>query len=538
MKNIDYEILSLFKGNPSIELSTTDVVSLLFAEEYHVIQSTLHDTLISNDKRKQAKMHLAKLHRRALHYLSKLVQDNLLYITKTEGRGKKYFSLTIHEGEELIIDKFKRKIIVSKPPAPILPLEDFEEKKYVFKVEPDNFFERVNAILLEGDKFSDLKELYDLIYSLFTNVNDVISINDFERIIQLKEVTELLSFFEDLEEECTSYNKRISCIIDITNIESDPKIISFINTFLSKKYAHINLIFDATSREVLTHSDLFKEIVTSFASNRQKLSIKNDDVYQAPYLIGRAGPHTFSLDDWKRYIKHFQKESKGIICSQASLVADLEYFYQDYPSAKELNELIVKSARSLFFANTYQRKHSQEIFTKLQMNPSDAKIFNYSNNVIRFWNYEVFETPEENIHFLDTISEINTQIKEFSKNQETVYLSCGMPTTFKIAFSVAYRQFDKKNPLNEKFEKISLSSTNDLYSEAFRKKISVYEKAASVFDGGSEVRFNRTGNIDPLDIVREINVVMNTYRVPFFCYNFSQQLGADRKLFDYINGNY
>lgn len=532
----DYDILSLFKGSPNTEISTTEIVSLLYPNDYTAILTDIQDTYISPERKKHAKKELAKLQRRILHHLSSLEKDRLIHTTRTEGRGKKYFALNIREGEELVIDKFKRKIIVSKPSAPILPLSDLETQKIIYRIEPDSFFDRINAVLLEGDKFTKLDEAYDLIYSLFPNVNDVIGIHNFEKVIEMHPIEDTLRFLRELEEENKAYDKRTCCIIDFTYINAEQKIIDFMTKFLQEKSDTITFIFDATSREILSNNEICKVLVEKYAQNKQKLNIKNDDIYPTPYLIGRAGPYCFPIEEWKTYSKKWKKRSIGLVCSQASIIIDLEKLYAKQQSAKELQETITKIAKALFVANTYQRKHSQEYYKKFQnyAHESEYHVFNFSRNTIRFWNFEVFGDIEENKIFLETINEVNKQIRELSRNQETVYLSCGMPTPFKIAFSIAYRQFDQDEQLEEKFEKVTITNPKDIHSHELKKKVELYETAGKVFDGGSELRFFRTGTVEPLDVVREINTLMNSYSIPFFCYNFSQQLGVNRKLFDFV----
>ena len=46
------------------------------------------------------------------------------------------------------------------------------------------------------------------------------------------------------------------------------------------------------------------------------------------------------------------------------------------------------------------------------------------------------------------------------------------------------------------------------------------EKIFEVFDGGDRIRFFRNGQINPKDIEREVSIILNTYKLPFFCYDF------------------
>jgi hypothetical protein len=541
MKNTEYEILSLFKGNPSVELGTKEIVLQMYSQEAQEAENALVDQFSSKETKKSAKKTLATLHRRILHHLNRLIFQHTLEVSRVEGKGKKYFKLALQEGEELVLDKFKRKIIITKPTTPTLPLGDFEQKGIVYRVGSDSFFDSLNSILLEGDKFSNLPQSLDFVSGLFHQVNDVIGINDFETVIQKFEIQEIVNFLLKLEEDCAEYDRQICCIIDFTNIQDELKLSQFFETFLSKSHSVINFILDVTSREFLAKNVLIETLIRKNAQNRTKLSIKNDDLFNAPYIIGKSGPYCFTVSEWNDYVKNCQKSSVGLICTQSSMVIDLAKFYRDSPSAKALSELLFKLTKALFFANAYQRKNSDEYFKKLS-NPSlsslDYQVFNYSKNIIRFWNYEINNEVDADAFLLDTLLEIRKQLEDFSKNQETIYLSCGMPTNFKVAFSVAYRQFNKFQPLVENFTKVQVRDSKDLYSEEFKQHLKIYERGSNIFDGGSEIRFTRVGGFEPLDVMREINIIMNAYRIPFFCYNFVQQTGGNKKLFDYLeNGN-
>lgn len=534
MKRVDYDILSLFKGNPSVELSTTDLVSSLYPEEYSSANEVFSDEFASKTSTVEAKEQIAKLHRRVLHHVSSLVKDGSLVVSRIEGKGKKFYTLALQEGEELIIDKYKKKLIITKPSKPVLPLNDLQEKEIVHLVETESFFERVNAILLTNyNRFDSLDALQEYVTSLFSQVNDVIGMNDFEYLLTHFSVEEMISFIKQLHDDAVSYNRRVSCIIDFTNITSYKDVMQFFEQIFQSPLTHIHFVFDTTSRELLEYNDLIEKLIELYADAKLKFNIKNDDLCHAPYFLGKSGPYTIQLKDWKHFISSHYKDSIGLVCTQSSITYDIAEAKKFNSSAKFLSEGLQQVSRALFFSNVYQRRYSADMHKKV-MGPFSSvltPIFSHSTNVIRLWNYEIDDASL----LLESLDQCKKDIDEFTKRQEIIYLSCGMPTRFKIELSIAYRSSTLDEPLKPKFEKLFVKGLKDFYNTDFKQKMLYYEKAAKLFSGGFEVRFNRIGVIECLDVLQEISFVMNSYNVPFFCYYFSNRVGANQKLDAYMN---
>lgn len=108
-----------------------------------------------------------------------------------------------------------------------------------------------------------------------------------------------------------------------------------------------------------------------------------------------------------------------------------------------------------------------------------------------------------------------------------------MPTRFKIAFSCAFDKFNQKLS-QEKFKKIKITKLEDLYSQKIKDLLKEKEDVTQIFDGGDRLRFFRSGEIKSDDVIREINVILNTYNIPLFCYDFGEVKGTAKKLTDFI----
>jgi len=134
---------------------------------------------------------------------------------------------------------------------------------------------------------------------------------------------------------------------------------------------------------------------------------------------------------------------------------------------------------------------------------------------------------------IDLIESIKQEVDEFCITEETIYKACGMPTRFKVAFSCAFSEFDEE--LSEKqFKKILINKFDDLYSPEIKEYLQARAKVFKIFDGGDRVRLYRTGRFLPEDIIRELNIILNSYQLPFICYNFGKLKGGNLKITEFM----
>ena len=537
MNKTEYNLLLFFKKNPEREFSTTDILANIFPEDYKDIEEALKNQFADKQMLNEAKRKKGQLHRKILYYLNNLVEEDILKISKQGNKGEKYFTILLEQGEEIIINKSKRKIIISKPSMPAMPIDGYEQKNIAMRFESATWIDRLNSILLESTKFKNLKELYTAVNNCFSNINDVIGLNDFESIIQDNDINDSFSFLRKINSECVDYGKKLSCIIDITNLkeQKSDKVIEFIKEYCDMHSENIILIFDVRSKELQENSDFFEKVIDIFMNTKTKIYIKNQDLYGAPYILGRAGPYCFDESEWLVYKKEFQKQSYGLACSQSTVVVHVNRFFKEYNDVNQFRLFIKNIVKSLLSANSLQRRKSDEYFreiVKLTF-PNVKEFFTMSRNYIRFWNYG-WKDPNLNQNYvIDLIKSTKKEIDNFCVAEETIYKSCGMPTRFKVAFSCLFNgsKFKFSKGL---FNKIEIKKLEDLYSKEIEEILNIKEEIFQAFDGGDRARFYRTGKINSKDICRELNIILKTYKIPFFCYEFSEIRGAELKLTSFI----
>ncbi len=533
-------ILGLFKRNPHAELSTSEIVENIEKNKILGIEEILKQKYSDKEQIKKAKREKAQLHRKTLYHLNELVDRSILRVKKEGKKGTKYFELDIEEGEELSIDSVKKKsiITISKPKqSPSLPIEGYEQKGIIHRLEPATWIERLNSILIECQRFDDLKELLHFISTCFSNVNDVIALNDFELLFHKYDSERMENFINKLNSRCSDYGKRICCIFDMTNFKNEEEVIKFLKNYQHSKHKNISFIFDTKVREFQEHSLFFEKIIKIMEDKEDYLYIKNQDLHEAPYLIGRGGPYAFDENEWRRYKKDLQKKMHCLICAHSSIMVDGQRFFEEYKrDPEEFRKFNMKVAHALLNANSIQRRRAEELFSDLILlnEPYVKDLFIFSKNYIRFWNYGWKREDFDQDFLIDMLKKSKDSIDRFCLSQETIYNSCGMPTRFRIAFSFAFESFVKDIFSKSLFKKFVISGIKDFYKEDIKKILEDKERLFGVFDGGDMITFNRIGKIDSKDIIREISFIMNTYKIPFFRWKFGDVKGKDLSLGRFI----
>lgn len=533
MHDIEYSILKLFRENPSKEFSTKAIVEIVFAKAIEEKMSKYHDFEDPNFVRENRELR-AKLHRKILYHLNKLVTDDLLKIDKIGAKGEKHFSLNMQEGEEIIFRRRKRRIMIAKPQVQAMPIEGYEQQNILHKFEPETWVTRVNSLLLKSDGFN-LDELYRKTIDTFSHVNDVICLNMFEKIIQAYSIEELEKFIRKLAIETDDYAKNITLTIDLRSSKKQQKIHDFIEMFSSIKTTRILIVFEVGIKDVQKYKEFFKDVVEHFISAKIPLYVKNNDLHESPYMIGKAGPYTFTKADWNKYKNQLVDTNKAIVCSYCSVAIDVKRFFDNGGRIEQFRKLISNTLKTLFFANSALRARSTDYFKGMfeDDNNANADLFSIGKNYIRFWNYGWKQPNVDQELLLDLITSTKKNVKNFCLTQDSIYKACGMPMQFNASFSCAFSSFGGKFT-KEDFKKTKLKDVKELYSGKIRDSVETKESIFKTFDGGDRARFFKSGDAAPDEIIRELDLILNLFNLPLVCFDFGEITGQNLKLTSFM----
>ncbi|MFH1072687.1 MAG: hypothetical protein V1743_04630 [Nanoarchaeota archaeon] len=531
MHDLEYKILTIFKKDPEKEFSTTEIVKEVFEKEYGEIKEALMSGITDIESKKAAHQKKGELHRKILYHLNKLVTDEILKISKTEAKGEKHFMLALSPGE-YVIEKHQRKILISKPEIPSIPIDAYEEKKIIKKFDKESWVSRFNALLIQPHQHRDLAYISNLISKVFSYVNDAIGIYGFEQFIEKNTPESIQNFIHKLSIDCQDYNKEVSIIIELNQVKDQFKIIEFLETYAQLNPDKIHIIFSLDSQELQKSRKIIETAVRLFASQKRKVNIANRQLHSSPYIIGKAGTYTFNDAEWELLRKENIREEM-MVCGQISLLIDVFRFYKHYSSAQEFRNMIMKAAKTLLVSNRIQRTNASHYFLELNriVEPYASAFYFLSQNTIRFWNYDL-ERPEQQ-HFIELLESCKEEVEKFCRTEETIYKSCGIPIRFRIHFSSKFSRYDQEMFSQMTYIKSTIRKTKDLEKETITRFIEEREKLFKVFGGCDRMRFFRTGEYRMADIIHEFSHILNNHELAFFCYDFSDRRG-DLSLHQFI----
>ncbi|MEK6811695.1 MAG: hypothetical protein AABX96_04255 [Nanoarchaeota archaeon] len=524
MHEIAQKIISLFRSSELV-LPTSKILEGI-EQGYGELKINATE---NNDL--EAKRKLAISHRRILHHLNKLVETEILNLEKYGKKGEKFFSLNIKDNEEIveISPKYKKRVIISRPLNPLIPIEGYEQKEIVLKYEPATWIDRLNSIIVFSEKIENMEVFYKtLIENLLPIVNDVIHLENFECVINKEKVANVL---DKINDECVDYGKMLSVGIKLSALRNYDNLGEILELIVEKKVENINFIFEVIEEDLEKES--IKKIIDSFSRIKKHLYLKNNKIHDAPYFVGRAGPYCILNKDWQ-FADEIKKNSFCLGCSQSSVIVDVNKFFKEEGlNSDKFSRLIFNITKSTLFANSIQRRKADEYFKGIALlnKKYEPEFLSLSRNYIRLWNFGLNEPGIDNELILNMINEAKKKADRFAVAEETIYKSCGMTTRFKMAFAPAFEK--AANLSHGKYSRLCINNINDLSNKEVKKLIKSKESLSSIFNGGDECTFHYTGEFDSEKILAQIKSIVSEYNLPLFNYSF-EGIKGDTKLAQFI----
>ena len=502
------------------ELSTSEILKEI-SEEYAKLRGQIKDGKIRENT--EIKRKLAQIHRKALHHLNKLTDMGILAVVKHGEKGEKFFSLKIGDEEEIIeiSPKYKKRVIISKPLMPSIPIEGYEQKGFVLKYEPATWIDRLNSIVVFSEKINKENFYNVLIENIFPVINDSINLENFEVLINESDVSD---FLRKISKECEDYGKFINLTIYLSELKNKENFTKFLG-ILSENLGHIEFIFCIDSEDLEEKEDIILHIIDALIRNKRSLYIKNKKIQRAPYFVGRAGPYCFLDREWQ-LAEDLRKEVLCVGCSQSSVIIDVNKFYSEHGlDVEKFSQLMFNISKSLLSANSIQRRRSEDCFRTVNyLNKGyEADFLSLARNYIRFWNFGLHQKGMDAELVLNMINEAKKKISEFAAAEETIYKSCGMTTRFKLALAPAFETAAKLSPA--KYEHLEINNYDDLLKKEVKKILFEKEMSFQIFDGGNEATLKHVETFDAKNIIRQVKKIISDYKIPLFNFDFSNIKG-------------
>jgi len=528
MHLLEKSILEVFKKTNSKELTTSEIVKFVFPNETELLEaSNFDEVLFIGGKKKalnSARYRKSLLHKRLLYHLNKLVDENILRISGIMEFGEKKFSIA-QELDDLIIEDKKKTFVIQGSSNPSTPIDGYESKRVIKKFGSSNWIKKLDSIIIDSTKFELPNKFSDVLLSLFEEVSDVIALNNFEKFIQNISGNELFIFLDALSSNASSYGMNINFIIDVDEIFDIIKLKSFINEYIRLNNFNFEIIFEVLPNSFRKLNELFEFIIKEFSENSIKINIKNKNSVSAPLFYGNAGVYSFNEKEWKSYLKDYSENTLGLSCVSSSLVVDVKEFFKNYSGLHEFRNFILNANKALLISSVTKRKIFNNYFkTITKLNGSFSKeFFMCERTCLRFWNYNSAINEKESV-FLSLLKNVKEESDNFSKNEETIYGSCGMPIRFKISFSSAFRKSDL-TLTQKRYSKTTINDISYFESDENIKYLKFRQKLLKLFDNQDRVRFFRSSFEDNQDIINEFVFILQNFNMPLFTYDFSKIIG-------------
>ncbi len=522
------QVLEAFKKEPNRDFLTSELLKQVYAEEYEHLE-----TLTNKKEHNRQK---ARLHRKLLYHLKSLESVGLLLVTGQGQRGEKRYRLALNSGEELIIKGAKKRVLIRKPMEPANPIKNYLSSRFMRRLNENNWLTKLDSILINAPHFSNLKALLSAITKLCDNVNDVIGINDFESLVNESSKGEIKEFVSGISQISQDYGLSLSLIFDFTSLKEYELLEYCILKLLKCDSSYINLIFDVKQKELNLHNEFFIKLIGLYTKFSFPLLLKNQDIWHAPYLLGKAGAYTFDEQEWDIYKTQQGLQSLGLCCCNSTILIDMERFHTSGNNASEFRKMMLKVAKSFLSFSAIQTKNANEYFSSILRLalPSSKDFFRFSKNYVRFWNFlDDKESVSEN-KSLSLIKSSTELVNHFCAHEETIYKSCGIPTRFKIDFSYLSSQVAKERFSLHKFNPFVLKHIKQLYEGELSEYIKLNEAVFRVFSGGNKLKLIRSGISGSQDIYREIQTLLNMYELPLISLNLGKATRPNQKLTDFM----
>ncbi len=519
MHPLDAQILEAFRRDPSRTFSTTDLVRELFPDEHARFRAAIE----SGEKRRVRRgfYEKAKLHRQLLYHMNKLVGRSILQVVGTRGKGEKLFQLALEEGELVIQDKAHR-IVITKHARFATAVDGDEKRGIVKKYQPGTWLTKHDAILIDGLAFEEPEHLLQRLQQVFPIVSDAVAITRAEHVFDAVLQGRLQAFLERLGQDARDYEVALSLLFQTEQVGQE--LLDALRATLPRLPSNIVFIFNLTPRLLSKRNAFFTDLFTLFAEAKRKLTLKNSTISPLPIFFGGAGPYSFTPEDWAYYQAEVRGKADGCIVGQTTIAIDIQRFLESGSSIAELRNLAERAANAFFEAEEQRRQHfSQQPALPLSSLEAAREFHKVGRNYLRFWNGDWEDADQYPL--LELLGSVKERLDEFSKMQEVIYKSCGLPIHFKIGLSTSFARFDQDFFSERRYQKTAISNLRELQTVEMKRYLAIRERLFQLFDSADRLRFFIARTTPVAETLRIARSLLSAYALPSITLDFRGKSG-------------
>ncbi len=496
--SMDDLIIEALEKNKGIG-STKKILEEVYRDELREINKKLNDEFTEEKEKKRLKREKEKYQRRLLYHLNKLEKEGKIREIGKTDTGEKIFELK----ETKQLKKTKKHVI------PLI--EKYKEKGVVSIYSEEDWLERVNTVIVDARKIekNDYLKVLKLITPL---VNDTIGTFNGEEIFNTSN-EKIINLLRELYQLTQVYDRKISIEIDTKELDLN-KFIKIIDYISDHNIQDIELIFNIDKTKIDHYTEYFYEWVREAKGKPQRLNLHFTNGEYKPLIIGKAGVYTVR----KKVLEPL------LIVSGLTIGIDLCKLSEQidvYSSFRKIVDLSVKTIinASIKQAEIYNSFYNLPIISNII---DDANITRALDHYIRIWNYDWKKLEQS--YLLELLRNTKRETDSFTRFQEILLSSAGLPQRVGIVFNSAFDTF--KGKLSKRvYTKKSLYSIKDLMEGEIKKMIIVKEKLSNIFGMPDRIRINRGGDPKGEEITQEILYIANTTNIKLLTIDLAKRKG-------------
>ncbi|MFT4250618.1 MAG: hypothetical protein ACMXYD_04625 [Candidatus Woesearchaeota archaeon] len=491
MQEVEQALLQAFATAPDKNFLTTELVALVFPEDYAALRDGLHN----NDKetRKHAQRQKTRLHRKLLYYLNKLENKGILEVSGIEARGEKTYRLQT-TASEYIVETKNNTITIHREEKPTRYTTHYEENKTIYT--RSTALHTIDAYAINAQKYPGIAHLRAELTHAYAHINDAILIQNAHTLLELPQEA-ISAGIAQLKADTQDYNVAITLHIDLTAQQLSNQHIAFFHTLTLHKPNRLYLLFSTTEKELRQQHAITKTVFELLTKNKIKITVHNKQADNNTHFFGEAGAYKLTTEQEKKLQEH-----KATIVTNTSLLIDC----QRISNAKEHETLLEAAAKTLLAHVTAQRRSANKALAGIaRISPLHAQI-RQPTATIRYYNFELEET------FIQQLTSRKQQLQQFSEIHNRIYSSCGVPIDLHLQLSTGFIHY-ADIPIR-RYKKTAVKNKQDLEKQHLKER----EELLGILDT-DRLRIFRETPVTGNELINEITYLLTRYNHPLICYD-------------------
>ena len=516
-------LVTIFEQNPHDTFATSELVERTHPERYQDLRTTLNNA--DGPQRRKASREKAKLHRKLLHHLRGLEDQDVISTVRRTTTGEKVYTYQAHDTPtpQDHADLTIRQDDQTRSEA-IQDAIDSDQAFFSHDVQADP---SVDAVLIDAANHAP-KELHDTITKITSVTNDCIAITGVTDIIETYNEAVINDFLDKLTAEMNKTGCYACLRLNFNDAQRPKDLNAFITAFYERTSSNVKLVAAAAYKENM--HETYETLLSEAQRTQRKAHLEFTNVTPQPVFVGQHGPYTIPLHVWERLN---EQVNASLAClAHTTFTIDINAYMDDH-SLTDLRQLITDAAQHLY-VSTAEARNDITVALKNYFNKANEffiDFFSTTQNYIRCWNYSTEDTSFES--FKTLIDNVADQTETLTQKQATIFQACGIPLHVNAMLAPSFSTATPNQFTQRQYTKKTLYNLNEFNQDYWQQFLDHREETARMFDYADRTRVFRAPATHAASPVAEIKHLHKHRALPLLCYDF-QRLQRERQLHEFL----